>query len=403
MADNGADGALTRRDDSSIATVGAYFPNARNFTVSGGTFTSTVVNPPNDGLLLGAFRRIPRGDIYLQGLRASAAVRNTGTTRPHRARTMYSAHVYGSAGTMLVALYDGDENSNEEWTTGVLSLHLNLHHPNIMQLFGVVNSPAGTALVYHGGFLSFDQILDDSPLTDVFLRDAALNLYDHLASWLGYHCGGEMGIHMCTFWFRPSTATLCIELEQSPFGYVLSNGWVMSVVGKHLPPPPFPTVALEWNSAELNTVTLTDFHQRCDRWKRGELRMGTFATLGSVVKSTGPDIWWHSGAFNQGEEFHPLPVAVSKGYSFLEAWEQVERESDVQLSANPWTYTGGDLEHWKARSEPRFPIKGDLLANGWTRSVWHAGRVNSFVTSWQHSFRIFTAPLHISENISECK
>jgi hypothetical protein len=150
------------------------------------SFEASVLYPLAQTIVMVDFRLIPLGDIDLQheirlGMDAAIVERR----RERRCvRRVYSAKLEGRSSGMTVALYQG--NNAEEVCVRALSLFcqfsvaligmaicrlptflpsvppqkcslcftliaVDCRHPNIVQLYGVVNSPGIHAAVYHDG------------------------------------------------------------------------------------------------------------------------------------------------------------------------------------------------------------------------------------------------------------
>ncbi|KAJ7442953.1 hypothetical protein B0H11DRAFT_2204353 [Mycena galericulata] len=149
-------------DTGTAQYAGAFFPHSERLLISGGVFTSNIINitqgtPP----LPLDFRMIPMGDIYLRH-RVGIVTRWTGR---NCARRLYSARIEGKQTDMTVAMYQGD-NAEQEWREDI-SRYLSLRHPNFLQLYGVASSAGIHAIILH------DELI---PAED-FKR-----LYEHLHS-----------------------------------------------------------------------------------------------------------------------------------------------------------------------------------------------------------------------------
>ncbi|KAJ7223332.1 hypothetical protein GGX14DRAFT_657922 [Mycena pura] len=138
--------------------VGAFFPRAHNFVVSGGRF-KTITNihhaastvPSGTQLQWTDFRIVPRGDLDL--LHEIQLDCESGVVyRRNERRTLrkvHSARIHGSKSPMTVAVYQGD-NAEEEWKCDI-SKHANLCHPNFVQIYGIASSTGIRATIIHGG------------------------------------------------------------------------------------------------------------------------------------------------------------------------------------------------------------------------------------------------------------
>ncbi|KAJ7821213.1 hypothetical protein B0H14DRAFT_1335916 [Mycena olivaceomarginata] len=148
---------------------GTFFPHATGFTIDGGVFTSNVTNnvynPPQEP---SAFRKILLGDISRQ-------------TRGASVRRMYSAKVMGGEiGPMTVTMYQGG-GAEEEWRQH-LAKYESIRHPNIMQLYGLVNTKGIRGLVFHDELIPYRQFLSRfqySPVLTTYIRGCCVRIYHH--------------------------------------------------------------------------------------------------------------------------------------------------------------------------------------------------------------------------------
>ncbi|KAJ7120210.1 hypothetical protein C8R44DRAFT_877658 [Mycena epipterygia] len=153
---------------------GAFFPKARNFTIAGGNFTNVINCAPT---VPSDFRTIPLGDL---DLRNEIRLENGGVvTRQYgrgTARRIYSARIDGKQSDMTVAVYEG-KNAEETWKCE-LAKYSGLRHPNIMQLYGAVNSGGLYAMIFHDDLVSFERFMDEyrhSVISTVYLYACSIS------------------------------------------------------------------------------------------------------------------------------------------------------------------------------------------------------------------------------------
>ncbi|KAJ6464560.1 hypothetical protein C8R45DRAFT_1024395, partial [Mycena sanguinolenta] len=107
--------------------------------------------PPQE--TLSSFQTIRLGDLDLiKEIRLNEGSRVVGRqNRRAGARRMYSANlvVRESERKVTVAMYQGD-SSEREWRQD-LAKYGSLRHPNILQLYGLVNANKLRAMVFHDG------------------------------------------------------------------------------------------------------------------------------------------------------------------------------------------------------------------------------------------------------------
>ncbi|KAJ7871706.1 hypothetical protein B0H14DRAFT_207070 [Mycena olivaceomarginata] len=131
--------------------------------------TMSIVRPQE----LTAFRTILLGDIKLiKELRVNDESGVVGRqNRDARVRRMYSAKVMGGeTGRMTVAMYQGAK-VEEEWRQH-LAIYESLRHPNVMQLYGLANTSALHAMVFHDDLIPFDQFIGrfrHSPILTLYI------------------------------------------------------------------------------------------------------------------------------------------------------------------------------------------------------------------------------------------
>ncbi|KAJ7095652.1 hypothetical protein C8R44DRAFT_890051 [Mycena epipterygia] len=154
--------------DLSPCAAGAFFPNAHNFTIAGGQFTSIINASPT---ILSGFRPIPLGDLDLHN---EIHLNEGGIINRHRvlcpAKRIYSVRIGGRKSVMTVALYQG-QNAEKTWKRE-LATYSGLRHPNIVQLYGVVNSGGVYGTIFHDELVPVKQFLDQyqhSVMSTVYL------------------------------------------------------------------------------------------------------------------------------------------------------------------------------------------------------------------------------------------
>ncbi|KAJ7738116.1 hypothetical protein B0H16DRAFT_99121 [Mycena metata] len=131
--------------------IGAFFPQAKDFVITGGRFESiTHVHrtlPPFPD-----FREIPLGDLYLYHELGTVHRRYPGGPL----RRIFSSGILGSNTRMTAILYEG-ESAEQQWREEVLR-YSRLRHPNIAQLLGVVSSGLHGA-VFHDDLIPYEEVL----------------------------------------------------------------------------------------------------------------------------------------------------------------------------------------------------------------------------------------------------
>ncbi|KAJ7697784.1 hypothetical protein B0H16DRAFT_818570 [Mycena metata] len=202
-------------EGGSASNAGAFFPNSKDFVITGGVFTSNthVHNlsppPPSD------FPTIPLGYLDLRHeirLKPGSNTVHLGHSHGLRStRKIYSARITGVRSKMTVAVHQGQAAEEQE-----ISQYARLRHPNLIQLFGTVSTAGLHAAVYH------DELIPVKRIREERLRASHLSLAYFLTSMTPdfedarYYVedvdGTEMWSYYCTLWIRPSNGRLCVDL-----------------------------------------------------------------------------------------------------------------------------------------------------------------------------------------------
>ncbi|KAJ7617174.1 hypothetical protein FB45DRAFT_933565 [Roridomyces roridus] len=201
--------------ESAIFT-GAFFPQSRGLVISGGTFLSVTENrnhpPPNPD-----YHRFSIADVDLiREIRIDASSRVVArrTSPGTGLRRMYSATVNRTAHRMTVAMYQG-RGSAEKWRKDV-SLHSMFRHPNFVQIYGAASSTNIHAIIFNDNLVPFEQHLqlhEQSHFSTIYIFEWA-NRELRNAFECFTHVSGEkrLSVRDCTFWHRPATDRLCLNL-----------------------------------------------------------------------------------------------------------------------------------------------------------------------------------------------
>ncbi|KAF8137788.1 hypothetical protein K438DRAFT_734325 [Mycena galopus ATCC 62051] len=170
---------------------GAFFPHARHFTISGGTYTSHVTQVAPT--VRHDFRMIPLGDLDL--LHEIRLEDGPGViTRRRSTGKIYHVHLDGRASTMTAVVYQGKEGE-QAWCRE-LQTYSGIRHPNIVQIYGVINSSGLYATIFHDEFISFDRYVDD--LTQYSFEEAPIT-----GLYLLYRACYEVKVRLCSIGSLP--------------------------------------------------------------------------------------------------------------------------------------------------------------------------------------------------------
>ncbi|KAJ7821212.1 hypothetical protein B0H14DRAFT_2831995 [Mycena olivaceomarginata] len=210
--------ASTDTDAQSARYAGAFFPRASGFAISGGVFTSNVTNnifnslpeqPP------AAFRTILLGDIKLM-----KEIRPTGPSgvvgrqsRGVGVRRMYTAQIVGRGWPMTVAMYQG-AGAEKEWREHIAKYE-SIRHPNIMQLYGLVNAGPLRAMVFHDELIPFHQFLEHfkySSILTTYIHGYCSTEWNEAWQYLDSVLPTSQTECYWTVWIRPTTSELCLDL-----------------------------------------------------------------------------------------------------------------------------------------------------------------------------------------------
>ncbi|KAF8158677.1 hypothetical protein K438DRAFT_1860956, partial [Mycena galopus ATCC 62051] len=142
---------------------GAFFPHARHFTISGGTYTSNVTQVAPT--VRHDFRMIPLGDLdLLHEIRLEDGP--SMITRRRSTGKLYHVRLDGRVSPMTAVVYQGEEGE-QAWRRA-LQTYSGIRHPNIVQIYGVVNSRGLYATIFHDEFISLLQYCYDLIQYDFF-------------------------------------------------------------------------------------------------------------------------------------------------------------------------------------------------------------------------------------------
>ncbi|KAJ7472527.1 hypothetical protein FB451DRAFT_298393 [Mycena latifolia] len=296
---------------------GAFFPQSQNLTVTGGQFRSITNVHHAASSLPSDFRMIPLGDLDLRNeicLDSGVVYRRWNSMRS--VRCMYSARIHGSKSPMTVTLYQG-ENAEEEWHHDV-SRYSYLRHPNILQLFGTVNSCGIHATIFQDELILAKQILkkySDSHFSAVYVWWRLDTEFEDAKQYTRAVSGKYPNSCECTIWIRPSTGRLCVDFTL-PGNDPLMLWWPARVdspsllVGSGLEPPE------DWKI--IDSISLAQYHQICFYHFR-HVRMFSIST--NALVHLGAIIYCPHGSEIQGSEeigFIPELIFFNLGWCTAE-------------------------------------------------------------------------------------
>ncbi|KAF7344847.1 hypothetical protein MVEN_01646400 [Mycena venus] len=223
------------------ATVNAASHDINMFgctTTSNFTFTTTAAIPSD-------FRMIPLGDLDLRHEIRLEPGSNTVFRRQECRclRRIYSTRLYGHQSNMTAAVYQGNNAAevNLEWQEE-LSKYSGIRHPNILQVFGTVNSSGLYATIFHADLVLAQRILEkygDTHLSTVCCWVFIEREFLDASQYINAVSGTPLSSEDCTIWVRPSTGHLCVDLNPSyshelgVYSRVLKSGTSLSPFEPH--------------------------------------------------------------------------------------------------------------------------------------------------------------------------
>ncbi|KAJ6550203.1 hypothetical protein B0H19DRAFT_1160620 [Mycena capillaripes] len=327
--------------------VGAFFPSADHFVVSGGEFISVTNYITDTSHTDSGFRCIRLGDVDLRHeirLDNESPVANRIPTSGC-VRKVYSARIDGCALDMTVATYQGF-TAEEEWRRDLVQYH-GLRHPHVVQIYGIVNSGGLHATVFHGDLIPiqhFFRLYRDSAISTAYLHGYFSAAFIEAATYIQSVSHARITHASYTPWIRVSTGGLCIELtpchtEQELYPYTVSENVCRT---------PITLLGPDQDSTIIAALTLHQYHEIC-HWSLSRicdyaLQYGVPIRLGGIMTGLG------------SLRAQPLEIAYLPDCGITDSgWKLRSRrthmlEEPVVLE-NGWTrfyYSGDDTQRsWK--------------------------------------------------------
>ncbi|KAF7353197.1 Kinase-like protein [Mycena sanguinolenta] len=205
----------TTNNANSAAYTGAFFPQATGFNICGGVFTSNVTNnvynPPPEQ---------PSGNINLikefKEMRSSPQSSLVDRQTPGASvRRVYMAKLEGrQSGHMTVVMYEGD-GAQEAWNQD-LANYETVRRPNIIQLYGLVNTRRLRGMVFHDGPDPRLSDIDFSLILSTYIIGYCIietTEFEEAASYiLDVFRKPPIDFTNPPIWIRPATGELCLDL-----------------------------------------------------------------------------------------------------------------------------------------------------------------------------------------------
>ncbi|KAJ7660258.1 hypothetical protein DFH06DRAFT_392842 [Mycena polygramma] len=306
--------------------VGGFFPKAEHFTVSGGTFknVSHIHNAP----AYRDFRMIPPGDLDLRHEKGHSVVYRRGSPSVRR---VYSSQIHGSSKAMTAVVFQGDD-ANERLREEI-SQYTNLRHPQILQLYGVVNARGIHATIFHDDLIPYRALRDryrTSHFSTVYFWACLEGDFSDVDQYMATGLGRFLHWSDYTVWIRSSTGRLCLELTASGFYVPLYLTGVATPDHLLLRPPEDLEIAA--------SMSLEDYHEICHwhlcQFHQFPIYTTTTVNLGSIRRLSG------------AKYRNSFEIAISHeveiedfGWAILDPWmgeERYIRQEGIVVMENAW-------------------------------------------------------------------
>ncbi|KAJ6553213.1 hypothetical protein B0H19DRAFT_1377830 [Mycena capillaripes] len=200
---------------------------------------------------------------------------------------MYSARIHGSNSSMTAILYQG-VGAEEQWRKDI-SRYSGLRHPNLFQLYGILNTPALQAVVFHDDVISAGELLEkyhSSHLPSVFVWACMHQVFWDVVQYVSGLSANFLYWTDCTLWVRRSTGRLCVNLtppESDPVPLYAPHGMKEASIS---------LFDLVDDIEMLTSISLQDYHDVCYlhlfRTHRASISPHVSVTIGPVRVFCGP-------------------------------------------------------------------------------------------------------------------
>ncbi|KAJ7037217.1 hypothetical protein C8F04DRAFT_1331610 [Mycena alexandri] len=220
-------------------TMSAFFPNSKDFVVTGGTFTNTnqvAPRTPSD------FRMIPIGDLNLlkEIRRAGGSLIVRHRKGGASMKKMYITRIPGFQSTMTAAVFQGDGAEELYGIASAGGLHATVFHDDLI--------PHGEILEKYGG-AHFSTVFFWARMDTQFydVDQYVSSISGRYLNWVEY-----------MVWIRPSTSQLCIELMAPVHDYL-----ELSPIESGIGPSDVSLFQLPEDSELIPSISLQAYHNAC--------------------------------------------------------------------------------------------------------------------------------------------
>ncbi|KAF7334325.1 hypothetical protein MSAN_02377300 [Mycena sanguinolenta] len=301
-----------------------------------------------------AFRTIRRGDVKLVGKEVVVGRLSRGLG----VRRIHHAEIRGDAGTVTVAMYQGD-GAEEEWRKDVAKYE-SIWDPRIMQVYGLVSTKGLYAMVFHDELIPYAQFLrhfQHSPILRTYIFGYCLIIKTTECHEATNYIDNVIGPSTETsVWVRPSTGQLCLDL--------VHGGPEPSPILPHLTDSasrifPLENVTLDAPDSEdilISSFSDDQYHELCSWYPIARRHWFQIATEHAI----GPGIFWpdsQNGTCVRITE--PLQILLDKELN----WDNYGNVHD-ELLPNSWIRYDSHQTN-TLQLELRLPFSAHGITKAW--------------------------------------
>ncbi|KAF7337262.1 Kinase-like protein [Mycena sanguinolenta] len=128
-------------------------------------------------------------------------------------RRIHPAEIRGDPGTVTVAMYQGD-GAEDEWRQDVAK-YASIRHPNIMQLYGLVNARRLRGMVFHDEVIPYAHFVhrfEHSPILSAYILGYCTTGFWEATNYIDNVIGPSRDFGSLSVWIRPATGEFCLDL-----------------------------------------------------------------------------------------------------------------------------------------------------------------------------------------------
>ncbi|KAF7337203.1 hypothetical protein MSAN_02272600 [Mycena sanguinolenta] len=287
--------------------------------------------------------------------------------RPNRGagvRRMYSANlvVRESERKVTVAIYQGD-GAEEEWRQD-LTKYESIRHPNILQLYGSVNTKKLCAMVFHDELIPQAQFLrrfEHSSILTTYILGYSLTEWedarDYYNSMLPSADLNELYTQL-TLWIRPATGQLCVDLSLDQ-----GDDNILSDTAPQDSLLRLEKISLDDPNAEalvISSLDKTKYHKLCSKYPIAQWR--SFSISPQLLVSHWPTLFQldskqsTSLMLTDPLDFVPKMELAwviyrgLKGEVLPGSWTRYDAWQAYNLDVKLWVRSGDSLNYWLSQA-----------------------------------------------------